>query len=288
LSIRTYWQEYAVDRLWSAIEKRYSALDSELRPELRLIKRNVDRESALRDIRPEIWTEFIREMMAGDLPEDWCACTDAVLERRRKYYFMPGRRIEFDVPSRLFHYMRLGRFQKDLLKEFAITDTARLAELITANQISGKNLERRILIRAGHVVWVTDDSLSATTNADEVRNALGLRHIDNLGDRLIELNYPSGSIGPSGLRAPTVLDAAWQGTAQSWVFTKRSKGSDSEADWGRTLNMTPDKSTGSGHREAVHEPFAVTQDIAPEIQLRVLDPLTEPLPSLNIQELESL
>ncbi|MGH9612011.1 MAG: hypothetical protein ACRD4P_02905, partial [Bryobacteraceae bacterium] len=151
MSLAILWKSSVSDKLWAAIENRYRTLEFDSK--LRLIRKNLDRECACDDIEADVWTEFLRELAGTDLAADCQQAVDAILGRRRKYYFLPGKIIDRDNPERLFHYMRLGRFAKNNLKDFAIPQTATLERIISGKRILGTHLENTLMGVPQHPVW---------------------------------------------------------------------------------------------------------------------------------------
>ena len=284
MSLAALWKSSVSDKLWAVIENRYRSL--ELQPKMRLIRKNLDRECACDDIDAEVWTEFLRELAGIELPTNCQQAIDTILGRRRQYYFLPGKIIDSDNPERLFHYMRLGRFAQYNLKDFAIPQTAILERMITEKRVSGVHLEDNVI---GGVpqrpVWVTTDVLGTETSGDRVRNALGMRHVDSVGDSLVEVSYPLRFT--RGIHAPTFIDACWRKASDSWIFRKRDQEENPMGPkWGTTIDMSDQNGGTTGSPEAVHAPFLIRKGNGSEINLRVLEAMTVPVPEMNCDEME--
>lgn len=283
MSLATLWKASVSDKLWAAIENRYNTLEFNSR--LRLIRKNLDRECARDDIEADVWTEFLRELAGTDLDADCRQAVDVILGRRRRYYFLPGKIIDRNNSERLFHYMRLGRFAKNNLKDFAIPQEVTLERLISGKRILGINLENTLLGVLQCPVWVTTDALGTVTSGDRVRNALGMRHVDSVGDRLVEISYPLRFT--TGIHAPTFIDACWRKASESWIFRKMDREENqTETKWGMTIDMSDRDGWKMGAPEAVHAPFLIQTGGGSEINLRVLEAITEPIPEMNFDEME--
>lgn len=286
MSLAALWKSSVSDKLWAAIENRYHTL--ELNSKLRLIRKNLDQECACDDIEAGVWTEFLRELAGIELSTDCQQAVDTILERRRKYYFLPGKIIDRDNPERLFHYMRLGRFAKNNLKNFAIPQTATLERMISGRRISGTHIENTVMGEGvwQRPVWVTTGMLGEETGGDRVRNTLGMRHVDSVGDRLVEISYPLRFT--TGIHAPTFIDACWRKAADSWIFHKRDQEENQMGPkWGTTIDMSDRNGGKTGAPEAVHAPFLIREGNGSEVNLRVLEAMTEPVPEMNFDEMET-
>jgi hypothetical protein len=121
----------------------------------------------------------------------------------------------------LCRYMKLEDFvqynttRPDLvqLNDDGVQDLSRYAILIRLGRLTGSHMENTFFGDPDHPVWCTTDAYAAETDADRVRNDLGLLHMT--GGYIVEVKYPSDLSG--SLRAPTVLDASSRG-ADNWIL----------------------------------------------------------------------
>jgi hypothetical protein len=212
---------------------------------------------------------------------------DGVIARKRARLLLPGKQINVSTDS-LYRYMRLGDFAANNLKQFAIaveawhpfTDLDDCAEMIAKGIITGEDTEASVIGRPGYPAWCTDGSLSTDSDADLIRNLLGLKHIE--GGYVVEVRYPLALLDRVGqsLRAPTQLDAS-AGGAANWIFVKnRDRGG---PDWGYTAQMCPDGVCRKGVPEAVHSPILISPGSGVEIGLRVLGPIKTLCPTVDYE-----
>jgi len=148
-----------------------------------------------------------------------------------------------------------------------------IEEKLRSGQLTGALMEGTFLGAPGYPVWCTTDVYSTESDADRVRNDLGLFHMT--GGYIVEVKYPTDLSG--SLRAPTFLDACSR-SADNWIFVKnRDPGG---PDWGYTAAMKPGGVFAKGTPEAVHPAIRISTAQGSNFTIRVLGPLMASPPGI--------
>jgi hypothetical protein len=248
----------------------------------RLIQRNVDCECVRGDIDEPTFDDFLHQVAASYVPgRDPVEVIDRIFAVRRSSFVLAGRWLPVERGP-LARFMRLDHFERYQLGP-AVPISRDLRALKTALEggiVTGAYLVGSTVGRSGYPVWVTrGDDLPVGATAKDLRDRLGLKHIDH--GHLVEVRYADVAMGAShGMtRAPTVLDAAALG-ADNWIFAKRA--GTGGPDWGHTVDLaraTPDLP------EAVHRDFCVTEAHAASMTVRYVGHIPSSPPSVNFGNL---
>jgi Protein of unknown function (DUF2934) len=295
------------------LAKWYDALGEE--PDLRLIRRNLDRECHRRDIREPVWNDFLLEIarllapsdqIEGEAYHQWLhhgridgrdwvdwllaetivlnrsllaplASVDSAIRSNPGRFVLAGREVP-SLPDRLTRYMRFEDFAINNLKTFPIPLEGRShhgVSMIQRGAIMGKHMEGTSFGKPGSPVWCTDASMATEDDVHTVRNRLGMKDVN--GGYLVELAFSPGLL-ERPLQAPTQVDASVP-SASNWIFVKNR--ADGGPDWGYTVEACEDLTCRRGVPEAVHAPFHVQPGLGATIGLRVLGPLQKSFPMVT-------
>jgi len=286
--LSSFWEKVLSRKLTNLLEKWDGSFDTQ--DDARLVRKSMLRECAGDDIQPDIWAQFLKDLLYQDDPASY---PFEVIDRILKIpsdaapedlsadgYTAPGFNIAPPTNGNVCHYMRLDRFiERTTGMPLGGDRTVEIyANEIRSGRVTENTLEGRFLGTGHFPVWVTDDSLSHETASDVVRNRLALRSLHSPGHRLIELKYDAALL-VNGIRAPTVLDAWRGGSRQSWIFTKRKQGEINGPAWGYTIDLD---TCHIGAPEAVHAPLRVSKEASRNIKLRVLEPTSSSPPELSL------
>jgi len=279
---RSFWDTVLNERFWFTLSAWYDSFG--MGDDARLVQRSLHRECQRSDIELEKWTEFFRELMSPEAPADPFHAIERVLSGPRKArYFLPGKIIAWfgDV----CHYARIDRFNEQSLRFPIGGDTllGKIADAIEHGSISGSSMEGNSIGVADRPLWITDITLTEEATSDVARNRLGLRSLNQPGNRLVEVRYRAAYLQQKGvqIKAPTVLDAWHDGPRRSWIFTKRP-GTASEPEPGRTVAFSGDCRGIPGVIEGVHAPLLVLPTEGSNFALRVLRPTAELPPEQSL------
>jgi hypothetical protein len=295
------------------LAKWYDALGEE--PDLRLIRRNLDRECHRQDIREPVWKDFLLEiarlLAPGDQIEeeayhqwlyhgridggdwyDWLlaetivvnrsllaplASVDSAIRNNPGRFVLAGREVP-SLPDRLTRYMRFEDFAINNLKLLPIPLEGKShhgVSMIQRGAILGKHMEGTFFGKPGSPVWCTDASMATEDDVHTVRNRLGMKDVN--GGYLVELAFSPGLL-EHPLQAPTQVDASVP-SASNWIFVKNR--TDGGPDWGYTVEACEDRTCRKGVPEAVHAPFRLQPGLGATIGLRVLGPLQKSFPMVT-------
>ncbi len=255
-------------------------------PALELIQRNMDRECDRDDIDHVIYNDYLRQLSWYYRP-NYPDPTDFI---ERAYgsppsrYLLPGQSLQI-ANETLSRCMRLDHLVKYNLQKAGIPisyDMRGAIQALRSGVLNGSSLTGSVLGQMNYPVWVSPtEDISQSLSAGDLRNLLGLVHIEF--GHLVEISYPQNILlrGDRDLRAPTILDAIAKG-AENWVFVKKSGGGG--PDWGHTVNLS---SRSPGVKEAVHSPFLITWAISSRISLRYAGDITNSPPQIDYRQLMS-
>jgi hypothetical protein len=194
-----YWENVVALRLRGQLQKWETSFDSW--DDARLIRKSMLRECGCQDINRDVWADFLKNLLYQDVTKYPFEAIDTLLtdDKTRSYYFLPGFKVEPPSDGRLFHYVRLDRFNEQSLG-FTFRGDQGLGSL--TSEISRPELPIQKLGLEGLPVWVTDGSLSSETRSDTARNRLGLRSLHKADLSIVEVEYAADAL-KDGVRAPT-------------------------------------------------------------------------------------
>jgi hypothetical protein len=227
----------------------------------------------------------------GDLILDPVSMMDEIVKNRRRHYILRGLSLPDSTCPRLYRYISLRSFWLHNLRKLpfarvaysgapALVGLEKLAHCIGAGLINSSATVGTWLGREDYPVWCTNRSLLGALPADEIRNALGLKHIE--GGFLVEISYPIDMLTSRGesLRAPTVLDAS-ASADENWIFLKNAN--PGGPDWGYAARLTDNGVFDQGAPEAVHPPLRIEASDAPTVTLAVTGPISRSGPDVDFK-----
>lgn len=280
MPLQQYVQRNLGAIVWTSLKPWYDALDAS--DDLRLIRRNVDRECDRTDIDQQKWQDFLLDIAAKHSGPDAAQTIDWALGARRTYFTLAGHSIPSHyVPTAVYRLMRLDHFLTYMLLPMPImpANYATLAADINNKKISGKNLDGKQFGRTDYPIWCTQSPPPKwRATADRARDRFGLKHIDS--GHLVEMTYSSSFLQAQGanLKPPTAIDS-WASGAMNWIFSKNKAAGG--PDWGYTVDMDGGGACDKGESEAVHATFQVPAGQGSSIGLKAYGPLANSAPSVN-------
>jgi hypothetical protein len=229
-SMRDFCSEYVGAAAWRRLELWYQRLDES--PEGRLLRLNLDRESARDDLESGVWAGFLREL-AGKTPSPespFAALTELITSGGRRY-LLRGRKIETNeilcryVP--LSHFVNLVKAAEPGAGESAKQALAQIA-LEDSNVLQIGDI---LLGKPGGPSWCTVASFVQGRNAASIAADLW----DSArGEELVEIRYaPDTLTGEDYLRVPAIPDI-YNGRIEEANILKPPPG---ESDWCRTVRV---------------------------------------------------
>jgi hypothetical protein len=277
-------QSVWVEFLREAAEHVLPEKQIQLRAHMLWCARGKPRGSGLED-----WYRAERELL-DELILDPLITLHAIASARSDVYTLRGGELPFTTCPRLHRYVPISIFWEYNLQRMPISAQVGpvgphevgfqiLASRIQSGIIDSSWIVGTSLGATNRPVWCTDRSLLPGRTADNVRDALGLKHVG--GGFLVEISYSVDALRDRShnLRAPTVLDAA-ASDEENWIFLK-NRVPGAGPDWGYTGSVSAGGILEQGPPEAVHSPFQITSKDASHMTLDATDSITSSFPGVN-------